>query len=121
MRTTSIVVGVALIGTCLDLRAQDAPNPGPARPGTTGSAAGTSKHADDEKVIAALAAAYAKAFNANDAAAAAATFAEDAPTLTAEGDQAGALVGQVAWKDTIDFAFRLVGGPSNDPALKFAR
>ena len=79
MRTTSIAVGVALIGTCLGLRAQDATNSGPARPGTAEAAGGrATMHADDEKAIAALAAAYAKAFNAGDAAAAAATFAEDA-------------------------------------------
>jgi uncharacterized protein (TIGR02246 family) len=72
MRTTSIAVGVVLIGTCLGLRAQDAPNSGSGRPGAS------TKHAEDEKAIAALAAAYARAFNAGDAAAAAATFAEDA-------------------------------------------
>ncbi|MGP0065588.1 MAG: tetratricopeptide repeat protein [Isosphaeraceae bacterium] len=42
-------------------------------------------------------------------------------TLAAQGGQTGALVGQVAWKDADDFSFRLVGGPSNDPGLKFAR
>ncbi len=49
------------------------------------------------------------------------TFAGGILTLTAQGGQAGALVGQVAWKDKDDFTFRLVGGPSNDPGLKFAR
>ena len=48
------------------------------------------------------------------------TFADGTLTLTAQGGQAGALVGQVAWKDANDFTFRLVGGPSNDPGLKFA-
>ena len=51
---------------------QDAPSSGSGPPGAS------AKRAEDEKAIAALAAAYAKAFNAGDAAAAAATFAEDA-------------------------------------------
>ena len=42
-------------------------------------------------------------------------------TLAAQGGQNGALVGQVAWKDADNFTFRLVGGPSNDPGLNFAR
>ncbi len=49
------------------------------------------------------------------------TFSGDTLTLAAEGGQNGALVGQVTWKDADDFRFRLVGGPSNDPGLKFAR
>ena len=49
------------------------------------------------------------------------TFSGDTLTLSAEGGQNGALVGQVTWKDADDFTFRLVGGPSNDPGLKFAR
>jgi hypothetical protein len=42
-------------------------------------------------------------------------------TLTAEGGQNGALVGQVAWKDADNFTFRLVGAPASDPGLKFGR
>ncbi len=49
------------------------------------------------------------------------TFADDTLTLTAEGSQNGALVGRVAWQDAGSFTFRLVGGPPNDPGLKFAR
>ena len=49
------------------------------------------------------------------------TFADDILTLTAQGGQNGALVGQVAWQDADNFTFRLVGGPPNDPGLKFAR
>ena len=48
------------------------------------------------------------------------TFADGVLTLAAQGGQNGALVGQVAWKDADDFTFRLVGGPPNDPGLKFA-
>ena len=49
------------------------------------------------------------------------TFADGTLTLAAQGGQNGALVGQVAWKDADNFTFRLVGGPPNDPGLKFAR
>ena len=49
------------------------------------------------------------------------TFADGVLTLAAERGQKGALVGHVAWKDADNFTFRLVGGPSNDPGLKFVR
>jgi hypothetical protein len=49
------------------------------------------------------------------------TFADGVLTLAAQGGQNGALVGQVAWQDADNFSFRLVGGPPNDPGLKFAR
>ncbi len=48
-------------------------------------------------------------------------FANGILTLTAQGGQNGALVGRVAWQDADNFSFRLVGGPPNDPGLKFAR
>ncbi len=49
------------------------------------------------------------------------TFADDTLTLTAQSGQSGSLVGKVAWQDAGNFTFRLVGGPPNDPGLKFAR
>jgi tetratricopeptide (TPR) repeat protein len=49
------------------------------------------------------------------------TFADGTLTLSDQGGQNGALVGQVAWKDADHFIFRLVGAPANDPGLKFAR
>jgi tetratricopeptide (TPR) repeat protein len=49
------------------------------------------------------------------------SFADGNLTLTDRGGQNGALVGQVTWKDTDHFTFRLVGAPANDPGLKFAR
>ncbi len=61
---------------------------GPARRATAESAAGgANKNADGEKSIAALVVAYAKAFNAGDAAAAAATFAEDALVIDEQGER----------------------------------
>ena len=103
MRTTSIAVGVALIGTCLGLSAQEPRMPGPARPGTAESAAGgAKKHADDEKAIAALVAAFTKAFNAGDAAAAAATFAEDALVVDEQGERTE---GRAAIRDQLAASF----------------
>ena len=49
------------------------------------------------------------------------TFADGVLTLAAQGAQHGALAGTVAWQDADHFTFRLVGGPPNDPGLKFAR
>ncbi len=103
MRTTSIAVGVALIGTCLGLRAQDAPQPGPAGSGTANAAAGrVTGHADNEKAITALVAAYAKAFNAGDAGAAAATFAEDALVVNEQG---GRTEGRARIRDQLAASF----------------
>jgi hypothetical protein len=41
-------------------------------------------------------------------------------TLDSKGGQ-GALVGRVAWKNSDNFSFNLVGAPPNDPGLKFTR
>ncbi len=79
MRTASITIGLALVGMCPGLRAQDAPAPARA-----GAAAKTSA---DEQAIAGLVAAFTKAFNAGDAAAAAATYTEDALVVDEEGDR----------------------------------
>jgi hypothetical protein len=49
------------------------------------------------------------------------TLADDILTLTAQSGQNGALVGRVTWQDAGSFTFRLVGGPPNDPGLKFSR
>ena len=49
------------------------------------------------------------------------TIADGILTLTGQGGQDGALVGKVDWQDAEHFTFRLVGAPSNDPGLKFAR
>jgi tetratricopeptide (TPR) repeat protein len=48
------------------------------------------------------------------------TLADGILTLDAKGGQ-GALVGRVAWKDSDNFSFNLVGAPPNDPGLKFTR
>jgi hypothetical protein len=40
-------------------------------------------------------------------------------TLTAQEGQSGALAGRVAWQDVDNFTFRVVGGPPNDPGLRF--
>ncbi|HEY2156996.1 MAG TPA: SgcJ/EcaC family oxidoreductase [Isosphaeraceae bacterium] len=79
MRTASIAIGLGLVGTCLALRAQEAPAPARA-----GAAAKTSA---DEQAIAALVAAFTKAFNAGDADAAAATYAENALVVDEDGER----------------------------------
>jgi tetratricopeptide (TPR) repeat protein len=42
-------------------------------------------------------------------------------TLVATEAQDGVMVGKVAWHDADHFTFRLVGAPTNDPGLNFAR
>ena len=80
------------------------PDPGPSTPG---------KHAEDEKAIAALAAAYAKAFNAGDAAAAAATFAEDALIVDELGQRTE---GRANIQDQMATAF--ADGPGSKMAIE---
>jgi uncharacterized protein (TIGR02246 family) len=86
MRTTTIAVGLALIGICPGLRAQEDPRAaaGPAAAQAPGQ---PPERAEDRGAIAALDAAYAKAFNAGDAAAAAATFTEDALVVDEQGQR----------------------------------
>ncbi len=51
----------------------------------------------------------------------ASTFADGVLTLAAQGGPNGALAGNVAWQDADHFTFRVVGAPTTDPGLKFAR
>ena len=64
MRVASIALGLALLGECAGVRAQQAP--------------ATAQRPEDERAIAALVEAFSRAFNAGDAAGVAATYAEDA-------------------------------------------
>jgi uncharacterized protein (TIGR02246 family) len=76
MRAATIAIGLALAGACPVLRAQEAP--AAARPEAA-------RRTADEQAIAALVEAFAKAFNAGDANAAAATYAEDALVVDEDG------------------------------------
>ncbi len=49
------------------------------------------------------------------------TLADGNLTLAAKSGQTGALVGKLAWQDADHFSFHLVGAPSTDPGLTFAR
>ena len=83
MRPVCVLLGALLLGTCLGLGAQES-----ARKETPPSSATTAgKLGDDEKAIAGLVATFTKAFNGSDAAAAAATFAEDALVVDEHGER----------------------------------
>ena len=83
MRPVCLLLGALLLGTCPGLGApESARTETPPPAGTTAA-----KVADDEKAIAGLVAAFTKAFNAGDAAAAAATFAEDALVVDEHGER----------------------------------
>ncbi|MFI5457075.1 MAG: tetratricopeptide repeat protein [Isosphaerales bacterium] len=49
------------------------------------------------------------------------TLADGVLSLACKDTQAGTLAGQVVWQDDTHFTFRAVGGPADDPGLKFAR
>src|SRR5260370_20118736 len=93
MRPFFLWFGVVLIGICPALGAQESAkakrNPPAAAPaaGRANVAAPSRGHADDADAIAALLASFTKAFNARDATAAAATYAEDALTIHEQGKQ----------------------------------
>ncbi len=83
MRPVCLLLGVLLLGTCPGLAAQEsAPKETPQSAATT-----TAKFGDDEKAIARLVVAFTKAFDHGDAAAAAATFAEDALVVDEHGER----------------------------------
>jgi len=49
------------------------------------------------------------------------TLADGVLSLAGKDNQAGTLAGKLAWQDDTHFTFRAVGGPADDPGLKFAR
>jgi hypothetical protein len=49
------------------------------------------------------------------------TYANGTLTLAGQDGQNGSLVGKVTWQDDNHLTFRIVGGPQDDPGLKFAR
>ncbi len=106
MRRVFLAVVVATGATGSGLNAQVVTKPAPARPAaartpaaTTAPAAAPASRDDDEKAIEAVVDAFIKAFNAGDAEAAAATFAEDALVVVEEGERVegrGAIRDQLA-------------------------
>src|SRR4051794_35712398 len=97
MRSVNLFLGVVLLGTCTVLGAQQPSSPDKA----SGSAAPEARQ-QDEKAIAALVAAYTKAFNAGDAAATAATFADDALAIDEHGERTE---GRAAIRDQLAASF----------------
>ena len=97
MRSVNLFLGVVLLGTCSVLAAQESPR----RENASGTAA-TEARQQDEKAIAALVAAYTKAFNAGDAAAVAATFADDALAIDEHGERTE---GRAAIRDQLAASF----------------
>jgi uncharacterized protein (TIGR02246 family) len=85
MRPISICFGVGVLALCQGLGAQQTKQENPQRPAAAAGQA--TRQADDAKAIAVLVASFTKAFNAGDAAAAAATFAEDALVVDEQGQR----------------------------------
>jgi uncharacterized protein (TIGR02246 family) len=83
MRPFRLSCGLVFLGICTFLGAQESARR-EAAPPTAAQAAGRD---GDEKAIAALLASFTKAFNAGDAAAAAATYAEDALVVDEQGER----------------------------------
>ena len=86
MRPISICFGVVVLAICQGSGAQQS-SEGKLRSGRAAAAGQATRQADDAKAIAALVASFTKAFNAGDAAAAAATFAEDALVVDEQGER----------------------------------
>ena len=83
MRPVYLLLGALLLGPCPGVGAQESER----KERTPSAATVATKLGDDEQAIADLVAAFAKAFNGGDAAAAAATFAEDALVVDEHGER----------------------------------
>jgi uncharacterized protein (TIGR02246 family) len=83
MRFFSLLLGALLLGTCAGSGAQETTRKEP----PISAAATPAERGDDEKAIAALVAAFSKAWGAGDAVAAAATFTEGAMVVDEHGER----------------------------------
>ncbi len=83
MRAACLLMGALLLGTCPGSGAQEAAR----KEQPVSAAVAPAERGDDQKAIAGLVAAFSKAFNGGDAAAAAATFAEDALVVDEHGER----------------------------------
>jgi uncharacterized protein (TIGR02246 family) len=109
MKSVYPILWLALLGTCLSLRAQDPKEAAPARP----RGASVSERPDDAQAIEALVASFTKAFNAGDAEAIAATFTSGALVVDEEGARTE---GRVAIRD--QFAASFKDHPGNTIAIE---
>ena len=98
-----------MIGICPGLDGQELAR----RAGAPPPAARAAAHGDDEAAIAALVASFTKAFNAGDAAAAAATYAEDALVVDEQGERTE---GRAAIRDQLAASF--ADSPGSTIAIK---
>src|SRR5271165_5554021 len=98
MRPLYLLIGPALVAACFSARAQDANKPEQARP-----AAAAADRRGDEQAIGALVEAFTKAFNAGNAAAAAATFTNEAMIVDEDGERT---FGRAAIRDQFAASFR---------------
>jgi uncharacterized protein (TIGR02246 family) len=119
MRPVSLCFGAVVLAICQGSGAQESakaqkPHAAKATAGSTAKvAAPATIRADDAKAIAALVASFTKAFNAGDAAAAAATYAEDALVVDEEGERTE---GSAAVRDRLAASF--ADSPGNTIAIK---
>jgi uncharacterized protein (TIGR02246 family) len=109
MKPVSLMIGLALLGACLSVRAQDTKEPEQARPAAAKQtparqpAAGGADRPDDTRAIGALVDAFTKAFNAGDAGAIAATFTNGALVVNEEGERT---LGRAAIRDQFASSFK---------------
>ena len=118
MRSVLLGCGVLVLATCQGSRAQETTKTEQATPAgaeavRAKAADETNGRADDAKAIAALLASFTKAFNAGDAAAAAATYTEDALTVDEQGEQTE---GRAAVRDRLAASF--AANPGSTIAIK---
>jgi uncharacterized protein (TIGR02246 family) len=119
MRSVSLWFGVLVLATCQGSLAQEftkarqSPPAAETAAATAKVAAQTARQAEDAKALAALVATFTKAFNAGDAAAAAATFAEDALVVDEEGARTE---GRAAIRDQLAASF--AESPKSTIAIK---
>jgi uncharacterized protein (TIGR02246 family) len=108
MRPVYLWLAVVVLGICPGLGAQESAKRKKAVPAAAKAtakakaAAPATRQADDAKAITALVASFTKAFNAGDAAAAAATFAEDALAVDEQGERTE---GRAAIRDRLAASF----------------
>jgi len=119
MKPVSLLIGLALLGTCLSLRAQDTNTPEQNRPAPAKEAPAREPavvgpdRPDDTRAIGALVEAFTKAFNAGDAAAIAATFTHGALVIDEEGERT---LGRAAIRD--QYASSLKDSPGSTIAIQ---
>jgi len=105
MRPVPLWFGVAVLAVCQGLGAQESAKEPPAAATAAAAAkavAPATRQVDDARAIAAVEASFTKAFNAGDATAAAATFAEDALIVDEQGERTE---GRAALRDQLASAF----------------